>query len=246
VDTVLSIYKNVFGNAYGWHFTFVGNIDTAVMKPLLETYIASLPTSPKENKFTDVGLRPIKGSNDFSIKKGTAKQSAVDIIFSGEAPYSLDEGLKLKVLTDVLNIKIIEILREEMSGIYGGGLRGSLAKRPYNHYSVALSFGCGPENVDKLIKAAMDIIKNAQEKGIEQKDLDKVKETLKKQNEDAMKENDHWLDALSNAWIEQDDPVWILEYSKKVEALTIADIQDAAKKYLNTQNIIKAVLYPEK
>jgi zinc protease len=246
LDTVMSIYKNVFGNAYGWHFTFVGNIDTTKIKSLLQTYIASLPTSPKENKFTDVGLRPVSGVVDLAIKKGAAKKSLVNIIFHGEATYSQEDGLKLQALTDVLNIQITEKLREDMSGIYGGGMHGTLSKRPYNNYSVALSFPCGPENVDKLVKAAFDIIKNAQEKGVEQKDLDKVKETLKKQNDDAMKDNDHWLDGLSFAWIEHDDPMWILNYSKKVDALTLQDIQDAAKKYLNMQNYVKAVLYPEK
>jgi len=246
LDTALSIYKNIFGNAYGWHFTFVGNIDPDKIKPLLTTYLGSLPSSPKENKFTDVGLRPVKGIVNVEIKKGADKQSLVNVIFTGEASYSQEEGLKLKALTDVLNIEIIEKLREDMSGIYGGGMNATLSKRPYNHYSVELSFPCGPENVDKLIKAAFDIITNAQQKGVAQKDLDKVKETLKKQNEDAMKENDHWLDGLTYAWIEKDDPMWILDYSKKVEALTLQDIQDAAKKYLNMQNYVKAVLYPEK
>jgi zinc protease len=133
-----------------------------------------------------------------------------------------------------------------MSGIYGGGLRGSLEKRPYNHYSITLSFPCAPENVDKLIKAAFDIIRAAQEKGVEQKDLDKVKETLKKQNQDQMKQNDHWLDGLSFAWIERNDPMWILNYSKSVDALTVQDIQEVAKKYFNMQNYLKAVLNPEK
>ncbi|HSC39813.1 MAG TPA: insulinase family protein, partial [Chitinophagaceae bacterium] len=61
LDRVMAIYKQVYGNAYGMHFTFVGNIDTNKIKPLLETYLASLPATPKENKFTDVGLRPVKG-----------------------------------------------------------------------------------------------------------------------------------------------------------------------------------------
>jgi zinc protease len=246
LDRVFSIYKEIYGNAYGWHFTFVGNVDITQARPLLEAYLGSLPTVQKENKFTDVGLRPVKGIVDASIKKGAEKQSVVNVIFNGEAPYSQDEALKLKALTDLLTIKIIEQLREEMSGIYGGGMRGGMEKRPYNHYSVSLSFPCGPENVDKLVNAAFEIIRNAQEKGVEQKDLDKVKETMKKQNEDAMKENDHWLEGLSSAWIEQEDPNWILEYSKKVDALTVQDIQDAAKKYLDMQNYIKAVLYPEK
>ena len=188
----------------------------------------------------------MKGIVDVAIKKGEEKQSFVDVIFTGEAPYSNEDVLKLNALTDLLNIKIIEKLREDMNGIYGGGMSGTIQNRPYNHYSVMLSFPCGPENVDKLTKAAFDIIRDIQEKGAEQKDLDKVKETLIKKNEDALKDNEHWLESLSTAWIERTDPQWVLDYSKSVEALTLKDIQDAANKYLNMQNYIKAVLYPEK
>jgi len=62
-----------------------------------------------------------------------------------------------------------------------------LKKRPYNHYTITTSFPCGPENVDKLTAALFEIIKDAREKGIDQKDLDKVKETWKRQNQDHMK-----------------------------------------------------------
>ena len=242
----MDIYKEVYGNAYGLHFTFVGDIDADKIKPLLEEYLGSLPAKQKENKFTDEGLRPVKGVVELSVNKGAAKQSRVTIIFNGEAPYSKEEDLKIKALADVLNIKIIEKLREEMSLIYGGGMRGTLINRPYNHYSISAGFPCAPENVDKVFKAFFDIITNAQNNGVEQKDLDKVKETLKKQNEDELKDNDHWLNELSGAWIEHDDPMWIYDYAKKVQALTVQDLQEAAKKYINTQNYIKAVLNPEK
>lgn len=48
LDRSLSIYKTIFGNAYGMHFTFVGNIDVNKIKPLLETYLGSLPSSQKK------------------------------------------------------------------------------------------------------------------------------------------------------------------------------------------------------
>jgi len=145
----------------------------------------------------------------------------------------------------VLNIEIIEQLREQMSGIYGGGMHATFVKRPYNNYSINVSFPCGPENVDTLTKALFKIITDAQQNGVEQKDLDKVKANLQEQNAAGLKTNDRWLDVLTNSWIEREDPQWIFDYSKKVEALTIADMQDAAKKYFNMQNYIKAVLLPE-
>lgn len=246
LEKSLSIYKNIFGNAYGIHFIFVGNLDSNKLKPLLELYLASLPSSPKENKYTDEGLRPVRGIVDATINKGAAKQSMVRIAFTGETNYSQDENLKIEMLSEVLNIKILEQLREEMSGIYGGGSSAYISKRPYGHYDFTIRFPCGPENVEKLTKALFQILDTLRQKGCEKKDLDKVKETLKKKNEDAIKENDHWLNELSSAWIDNNNVNWIIDYSKKVEEVTTKDILDAANKYIDFKNYIKADLYPEK
>lgn len=244
LDRLFAIYKEVFSNAYGMHFTFVGNIDADKTKPLLEKYLGSLPAKQKENKFTDEGLRPVKGVVQATINRGAAKQSFLNILFTGESPYSDEEKLKLKMLLDVLNIRIVEKLREEMSGIYTGGVGGTIINRPYNHYAISASLPCGPENVDKLSAAFFELVKTAQENGIDQKDLDKVKETIKKQEEDQLKQNGYWLQNLSHAWIEKTDPAWLLSYSKKANAVTVGDLQQTAKKYFNMNNYVKAVLMP--
>ncbi len=132
-----------------------------------------------------------------------------------------------------------------MSGIYGGGLQGSIQKRPYVHYTISARLPCGPENVEKLTKAFFEIIKDAQEKGLEQKDLDKVKETWKKQYHVNLQNNDWWLTGLSNAWIDQTNPENLLDYEKRVDAIKLEDLQNAARKFLTLNNMVKAVLYPE-
>jgi zinc protease len=180
-----------------------------------------------------------------NIKKGKEAQSFINLMWAGETQYSREENMAFRALIDALNIKIIEKLREEMSGIYGGGLNGAIQKRPYVHYTITANIPCGPENVDKLTAALIDIIKNAQEKGVDQKDLDKVKETWKKQYKVNLQNNDAWLNNLSNAFIDQTNPENILDYEQKVDALTVQDLQKAAQKFLSTTNYIKAVLYPE-
>lgn len=245
LDRSFEIYRSIFGNSYGMHFTFVGNIDVNVAKPLLEKYIGSLPATPKENKFKDNGIRMVQGVTDGNLKRGKEKQSFINITFEGETEYSREERMNLNALMEVMNIKIIEKLREEMSGIYGGGMSGNILKRPYVHYTISANLPCGPENVEKLTTALMNLIKEAQEKGIEQKDLDKVKETWKKQYHVNLQSNDFWLSGLSNAWIDQNNPENILDYEQKVDALTTTGLQQAAKKYLTLNNMAKFVLYPE-
>ena len=244
-DKALDIYKQIFGNADGMHFTFVGNVDIDKAKPLFEKYLGSLPAQKTEHQYKDNGARPVKGVVSANIKRGKEPQSLVTVLWTGEAQNADKDKLAFRALLDALNIKVIEKLREEIGGMYSGGLNGSIQKRPYGHYSVSASIPCGPENVDKLTNALFDIIKDAQGGKIPQSDLDKVKETLKKQYKVRMQENDPWLDNLSQAFIDQTNPEEILTYEQRVDALTLQDLQKVAQKYLDMNNYVKAVLYPE-
>jgi zinc protease len=245
IDKVMSIYHQVFDNADGMHFTFVGNLDLAKTKQLLQTYLGSLPGTQIEHKYKDNGGRLVDGVVEGNIKKGKDPKSMITVLWSGETQYNREEDLAFRALVEVLNIKVIEKLREEMSGMYSGGLQGSIERRPYVHYNISASIPCGPENVDSLTKALFTLVKNAQEKGVEQKDLDKVKETWKKKYHEALQSNDSWLDNLSQAFINQTNPENILDYEQKIEALTVTDLQNAAKKFFNMNHYVKLVLYPE-
>src|SRR5262249_105248 len=143
------------------------------------------------------GVRLVNGVVEANIKKGKDPKSTISLVWEGETQYSREESLALRALIEALNIKIIEKLREDMSGIYTGGISGSIQKRPYVHYTIAADLPCGPENVTKLTTALFDLIKNAQENGVEQKDLDKVKENWKKQYQENLQSNEAWLSNLS-------------------------------------------------
>ena len=244
-DKAIELYRKIFGNAQGLHFTFVGNIDLEKAKPLFEKYLGSLPSQKADITYKDNGVRPVKGGLTANIKKGKESQSQINILWSGETEYNRQDRMNLKALIEVLNIKIIEKLREELGGMYSGGMNGDIVKRPYAHYEVSATVPCGPENVDKLTQALFDLIKNAQEGKIEQKDLDKVKETWKKKYQEGLKENDYWLTNLSQSFIDGYDPEVVLDYEARVNALTTSDLQNAAKKFLDMNNYIRVVLYPE-
>lgn len=245
-DRALQIYSERFGNANGFTFVLVGKFDLATIKPLLATYLGSLPSSPQKSAFKDVGLRPVKGPLKKEVKKGTEPKSFIRMFWNGEATYSGAEQLRLQALTEVLNIKIIESLREELSGIYGGGMYGNLTKNPYNNYSVGVSLPCGPENVDKLIKATLVEIDKVKANGPTLEDLNKVKETWRQQYEVNMKDNAFWARQLIQSVELGSDPGEVLTYEKRIAALTPKEVRDAATKYLDMRNYVQIVLNPEK
>jgi zinc protease len=241
----LSIYKERFGNASGFTFVLVGKFDLATIKPLLATYLGSLPSSPNKSTYKDVGLRPVKGVQK-EIFKGTEPKSFIRMFWNGEAVYSTDEQLKIQALTEVLNIKLIEKLREDLAGIYGGGVFGSLNKYPYNHFSMGASLPCGPENVDKLIAATLEEIQKIKKDGPAVEDLNKVKETWKQQHDVNLKENNYWARQLLQSVELGTDMDNVLTYEKRIALLSPLDVKDAANKYLDMKNYVQIVLNPEK
>jgi len=245
LDRSLEIYKNEFCNADGFHFFLVGNIKPETAIPMIEMYLGSIPKAGKTPDFKDNGVRPISGNQTLKIKKGKDKQSIIMAIYTGETKFSEDLALKARALAEVLNIKVIEVLREKMGGIYTGGFNASVSKEPYERYSIQMQLPCGPENVDKLIAAANDVIKGIKDNGPEATDLDKVKSQWREKYLTDVKENKYWNDKLQNILFWGRDKDRVLNYQSYIEKLTPADVKETANKLFDGKNTFFAILYPE-
>jgi zinc protease len=240
------IYNTHFGDMSGMQFAIVGNIDEAKAIPLIEKYIGSLPASKKKFTFVDNQVRTAQGRVDLNAFKGKEEKSLILAVFSGETTYSEDAALKADALTEVLNIRIIEELREKVQGIYGGGIFGQLQKYPYAGYSFIAQLPTGPEKVDTLTKALLTEIEKVRKEGIDASYLDKVKKQWKESHKETIKRNSSWANNLIDSRVEGQSIDRFLQYEKYVDALTVKDIQDAAGKYLPANNLLIAALQPEK
>jgi zinc protease len=245
LDRVQQIYRERFSSAKGMTFYFAGSFDPAKLKPLLATYVASLPAPDIPVAFRDLGVRPVRGVVKKEVWRGKEPKSNVSISFTGPADFSQAEQLRMQALVEVLNIKLTEVLREELGLIYGGGASGAVTKLPYANYSLALALPCGPENVDKVIAAAFAQIRKLQEHGVEPADLAKVKQNWLMTHRRALSENGYWLAQLQTAQLNGFAPESILDFEKRADAVTPADVQAAAQRYFDFGNYVQVVLYPE-
>lgn len=245
MNRALAIYKERFGDVTGMNFVIVGSIDEAKLKPLVERYIASLPASGKKFTFKDNGLRPLKGKVDVNVNKGQAPQALILSMHTGEVPYSEDLALKADAISEILNIRIIEELREKIQGIYSGGMNASVSKIPYANYTFTIQLPCGPEKVDTLMYAMNAEIDKLKKMGPSKANLDKVKQQWLEANKTAMKENGTWLGQLLESTFPGADAQRFLKYENYVNALTPKQIQDAANLLLNGKNVVTAVLRPD-
>jgi zinc protease len=237
-------YKERFADASDFVFYFVGNIDEKQLEAYSEKYLASLPSLNRKEEMKDLGYRMRSGEHKKVVKKGSDPKSNVTIMFYGDTKYDEKEALAMQALGEVLTIKLIEELRENESGVYGASARGSMSKVPYGSYSFNIGFPCGPENVDSLTESALRELQKIIDNGPEEKDLAKFKEGELLDYKEGIKTNRFWLNALQRAYVQNSNPENVLKFEERINALTVKDIQEVAKKYTSKDKVI-GILMPE-
>ncbi|MGB3468306.1 MAG: insulinase family protein [Cyclobacteriaceae bacterium] len=245
LDIAYDIYKERFSDVGSFTFYFVGNFKIKEVLPLIEKYIGSLPSLDNKEIYKDMGIRPPKGDFDKVIYKGTDPKSRVSIQYRGEVEYSPEENFKLIATGELLSNRLIDIIREEKSGVYGVGASGSISRIPYESYRFTIAFPCGPENVKELTQAVYDEIDRIKKEGVSEADLAEIKEAQRLDRKENLQKNRYWLNNLSAFYRYEIDLDKFYDYEKRIESLTTNDIRETVKKYLKDDNRYQFVLLPE-
>ncbi len=246
LDKAYAFYKDRFADASGQTFVFVGNFEVEKLKPLITTYLASLPALNKNENFIDRGVNPPKGKVSKTVNRGLEDKVNVQLYFHDDYEYSAENNVQLDALKAALEIKILERLREKESGVYSPNVSLSIQKIPTAHYYFTISFSCAKANTEKLINAALEEVNAFKMNGATEDDLKKFKSEEIRQEELSLRDNGFWLGYLSNRLKNGDDMNQILSSKERINSVSVASSKAAAQKYLNGNNYIRLVLAPEK
>ncbi len=240
-----SLYKERYADADDFVFFIVGAFDPAQVRPLVETYLASLPTDPRTDAWKDVGMHYPEGKSGKTVQRGIEPKAQVHLSTSGPFTWSADERFTFNAAIEVLKIKLREVLREDKGGVYGVTVSGNPSKYPRNEYTITIRFGCDPERVEELI-GAVNLQMDSLALGPADADyVGKVKELLRRDRETSLKQNGWWLSMFRVSYANGENPAEMLEYDTRIDGLTAADIQEAAKAYFTRKNYVRLVLLPE-
>ena len=245
-ERAFQIYKERFANPADFTFTFVGNFDEATMIKYLELYLGSLKTTAQAENFkTGVDKGFPKKSVRQNVYAGTEQQSFVGIALSEPIPYTAENNMIVNQISEALQIELIEVIREQMSGVYSPMLQMQASKYPKAEYMTFVMFGCSPTNTDTLANAVMDILKNFQKNGPKKETLEKVKQQMIKERQTNKEKNNFWLSYISNRTFNDDLLNTINNYEESVNSITNEDIIKFMKKYVNLKHTVRIDMYPE-
>jgi len=244
-DRVLQIAKERTANAADYTFYFVGNFDEAVIRPLIEQYIASLPGKKgKMSNWVNVDDRP-EGQviNHFTNKSKTPKAIAQIYWYDTKTPYSLENDIKASMLGQVLAKIYLQKIREDAGAAYSASARGYASLNGDRPYTAVVAYcPMNPEMADVAVKIMNDEIVEAC-KNIDATSLKEIKELMIKDHGTELKENSYWMGVL-RGYVGRglDDHTG---YEQIVNAQTPETIAAFAKQILAAGNKVEVVMLPE-
>lgn len=238
---MLDLAKKSMANAADYTFIFVGNVDEATLVPLMEQYLASLPSTGKPSDFKAVSsINPVKGIVENKFDQ--PMQSPMTTVYSCYSGYNLKWNVKnslmIDLLGDVLDMVYVETIREDEGGTYGASVGGNFNFNN-NIWQLVYMYQTGEDKLDRLEARAKkeldDLLKNGATAG----HFNKVKEAAIKQYEIQSKTNGYWSGNIMNAARGADSHTGYIE---TLQALTLEDFNAFIKKLNDGKNHVEVIM----
>ena len=246
LDKSMAFYKDRFADASDFTFVFVGSFDLPTIKPLVEKYLGSLPSIHRKESWKDVGVRTPTDVVVKKVEKGVEPKSISAIVFSGPFEFNQENRIAIRAMSEILQRRLLEVIREELSGTYGINATPTYQRVPKSEYSITVNFGSSPDRTDALIKRVFEEIEKFKTEGPTEQQLTDQREILLRDFETNSKVNSWLVSQIGQRYDNGEDPagLWLLpDLYKKIDK---AMVQDAAKKYLDTKRYVEVSLFPEK
>ncbi len=238
----LEIVKSSLKNAADFTFIFTGNIDLDTFKPLVEQYIAALPSTGKKGatpaKLTSINIAEGVVNDTFKQPMQVPSTMVLTNISGKNVDYSIANFVKIDLIGDILSNVFTETLREEEGGTYSPYAYGTF--NPFTGtWQIVYVFQTNDQMQDKLITRANEELLKLLSNGAGEADFNKVKEAALKQYEINVRTNGYWRNNLQRLELGYDD---ISGHKAAIENLTLADFNKFMSSLYDGKNHIQIVM----
>jgi zinc protease len=244
----LAFYKARFADASNFTFVFVGSFTLDDIKPLVETYVASLPATRTHETWRDVGITLPRGKIEKTLAIGIAPKSNVAIVMSGPFEYDRTHRLAMRTVSLLLQSRLFDTIRQDLGGTYSITANFQSERFPRPQYAMRIEWTCDPARTESLVQRVWQEVAFVRDVQLSQQQLGRIRETLIREYERDSQENGYLLNAIARAYEEDGgrDLGDVEHLPDRVAALTSAEIHDAAQMYLDPENSVSVVQNPER
>ncbi len=244
-DRALEIYADRYADASDFTFAFTGNFNVDSLRAYSCQYLATLPVverddSPVDNHFN---MRDGKHETIFHKEQEQPKCNMVTLMHT-PSELTLRQTVVADILGQVLNMRLLEVIREDMSAAYSIGASAGISMRSDGSYLALMQITAPlkPEMLDTCRTVLAQELTRLAESGAEEKYISKVKEYMLKTHKEKQRDNSVWLGYIENYYFRQVDQN--TDYESVVSEVTSDDLSALARQLLLSGNSLTVIMMP--
>ena len=231
----VALINSMLANAKDFTFCFVGNIDLDTFKPLLEQYIATLPTEGASVAYSvNPDVEIVKGANTITESTAMATpQTWAMYYISGNMSYTPKSKAVSSMVAQIMRNRLLNKVREEMGATYSIGAQGVMNRLGDNNTHFQIAFPMKPE-LSADVQTAIDVIFEGMGKDVTEAELNPIKEYMVKNAVASLEENDDWASAIVATTLNGVDT--FNGAADVINSVTVEDIQNFWKEVVAQGN----------
>jgi zinc protease len=247
-ERMFQIYRERFGNAGDFTFSFVGSFDPQELEGLVQRYLGTLPAAPARDAYRAVLPPPPPSVVTRTLAQGREERSMVRMVFEGALGEPVTPRLQLRaeLLEQSLAERLQGELRETRGATYGVGVSVAVAEVPEPTYRATIDFTTDPRRVDELVGVVLQEIEELRMRAPSPVSLAVSKEAERREREEALGNNGFWLGVLDRwAKFPDSDPREVLDFESELDAVSAEEVRALGEQILQRDRYVQVVLQPE-
>jgi predicted Zn-dependent peptidase len=240
-DSVYAYYKRYYA-PNNMTMVIVGDVDAAQTLELVKQYFGDFPQGslPEDNYSPPP---PRTEVTEIEIKKdvGQAYLMMSTIGPRADSPDQFPLDLMATVLGDGESSRMWKKLKDELGIVYSTSFSFYTSKYEGMLFTFAT---LDPANIPAAEQAINEVLNDAKEKGFTERELRKAKNQIKTGHYTSMERGLN----LADKYAQYDSFIgyeFVRDYADNMEAVTLAELNETARKYLDTDTYVKSMVVPK-
>ena len=226
----------------------VGDIDEDAAIALVgKTFGALAPREADFRPYTENRVRKFTADRTPKIIRhtGPKDQAIVQLTWPTRDARDPVADLTLDLLQRVVQLELTETLREKLGKAYSPGARSNTTFTWPNYGTFSISASVDVHEVATTRVAMLETVAELRDKPITPDLLLRARQPVLESYDNALKSNRGWLSLVDRAQTEADRIDRFVKFRERLAALTAADVEAAARRYLTPGGAVEITVLPE-
>ncbi|MGI9665585.1 MAG: M16 family metallopeptidase [Acidimicrobiia bacterium] len=242
-DRSEQIYRERFADAGDFVYAIVGDFDPEELGRLIATYIGTLPGPGDRETWTDNQPLPPREVQLRTVQAGTDPQGAVSQYWTNELQPSHKDRLTGRVMELIVNARLRDRIREELSATYSPRAWVSLQRDPDPFIETGVEVTGDPERLEEISDEVLADLADLASAGPTDAELSTAVQQTSTEME--LISNPELAEALVNSYLYPDEPVSrLIERYTLIEEVTADDVRSMARLAYDSRQRIEIRLVP--